>query len=690
MDSEHRRRVRGTATATLLLAACAAAAEPTAGEPADRTADERLGEIVVFGRRDRDPSQISADAERLVAVPGALGDPVSAVFSLPGVVYAGGDTGTPAVRGSGPEDNLYLVDALPVAYVFHSLDVGASVFSDQILGTFELRPAAYGPEFANVTGAVFDIGLRDPRNQPLRTTVDLSMIRSGLFVESGLTEHTAAYASVRQSTFHLFIKSGATSDGIELTKPPRDSDYQAKWVWRLGEHQKLTLAANGATDSAQAGFQSDSQIVAENPDFLGAARLDTHYNNQTLTWDRAVTDGAQIRLAVGHGREVSDSSLGSGYFFNEVLDRDVARALIDAPLGGVNTLHLTGEVSRTRHDADYRQVLFVCNEFDPTCTDNRRGIVAGTPGLLETSRVAALSDSWHPRSDLRVDGGLQWHTNSYTGERFVEPRGAVHWSVTGSTTLSAKAGEYDRLQSTQYLYEGIGNPGLRSARATHYAVGLRDDLGGGYGVSVEPYVKTLSNLPLALDPAQPDAARLYSNDVRGRAYGADLFLEKKRTDRWSGWLALSYARSERTDERTGLTSRYYLDTPVIANAVWSYQWRPTIDVGARLTVRSGQPTTPIVGVAENPYFPGYVTPLYGAPYSTRLPTYRRLDLRIKWSFSLYGNPSSLSLDVINALNSKNVETRVLDYLKSTAGGPVYTKDYEGLPFFPALTLRVRF
>ena len=174
MDSEHRRRIRGTATATLLLAACAAAAEPTAGEPADRTADERLGEIVVFGRRDRDPSQISADAERLVAVPGALGDPVSAVFSLPGVVYAGGDTGTPAVRGSGPEDNLYLVDALPVAYVFHSLDVGASVFSDQILGTFELRPAAYGPEFANVTGAVFDIGLRDPRNQPLRTTVDLS------------------------------------------------------------------------------------------------------------------------------------------------------------------------------------------------------------------------------------------------------------------------------------------------------------------------------------------------------------------------------------------------------------------------------------------------------------------------------------------------------------------------------------
>ena len=180
------------------------------------------------------------------------------------------------------------------------------------------------------------------------------------------------------------------------------------------------------------------------------------------------------------------------------------------------------------------------------------------------------------------------------------------------------------------------------------------------------------------------------NDVHGRAYGLDLLLEKKRLDRWSGWVAVSYSRSERTNDRTGLASRYYLDTPIVANAVVSYQWRPSIELGARLTVRSGQPTTPIVGVVENPYFPGYVAAEYGVPYSERLPTYTRLDLRAKWSFSLYGIPSSLSLDIINVTNAKNVEARQLDYLKSVVGGPVYTKDYEGLPFFPALSLRMSF
>lgn len=673
----------------MLLVLLALRAHPVLAQN-DAPAAASLPEIVVFGRPDRDPSEITADARRLVDVPGSLGDPVSAAFSLPGVVYAGGDTGTPAVRGSGPADNLYLVDALPVAYVFHTLDIGASVFSDLILGSFELRPSAFGPEYANVTGAVFDLGLRDPRNQPLHTTVDLSMLRSGVFVESGLGERVAAYASLRQSTFHLFIKSNATSDGIELEKAPRDGDYQTKLVWRIDERQKLSLAANGANDSAQAGFQADSQIVAENPDFAGTARLDTRYDNQSMTWDYARPGAAQVRAALGHASEVTDSFLGSGYYYDERLDRLTGRLLYDQPLGSVHTLHLTGEWQRNEHRADYREVLFVCNEFDPTCIDVRRGVVSGAPQLTETSRVLALSDTWHAAPTLRADLGVQLHANSYSGERFAEPRGAVHWSATPATTLSVKAGRYDRFPDLAYLYDGLGNPKLKSSRAEHFAFGVRHRFGNGYELSVDPYYKRLSGLPLALDPGYPDAARLYSNDVRGSAYGADVFLEKQRTERWSGWLALSYARSDRTDERTGVTSRYYLDTPVIANAVWSYQWRPAIDFGARLTVRSGQPTTPIVGALANPYFPGYVTPLYGEPYASRLPTYRRLDLKVRWRFRLCGYDSSLSLDLINALNSKNVEARQLDYRRTVAGGPVYTKDYEGLAFFPSLTLRVTF
>src|ERR1700744_867169 len=110
-------------------------------------------------------------------------------------------------------------------------------------------------------------------------------------------------------------------------------------------------------------------------------------------------------------------------------------------------------------------------------------------------------------------------------------------------------------------------------------------------------------------------------------------------------------------------SNYCLDPPFILNAVANYQWRPWISVGARLTVRSGQANTPIVGVEENTDFPGHVAPVFGTPYSTRLPMYERLDARIQWTFRTRF-PSSLPLDVINVLNRHNVDYQQLDYTSS--------------------------
>ena len=64
-------------------------------------------------------TEITEDAEKLINMPGALGDPLRAVYALPGVVAAGGSMGEPAVRGSSPDDNYFEVDFMPAGYIFH-------------------------------------------------------------------------------------------------------------------------------------------------------------------------------------------------------------------------------------------------------------------------------------------------------------------------------------------------------------------------------------------------------------------------------------------------------------------------------------------------------------------------------------------------------------------------------------------
>ena len=107
-------------SAWLLLSLCAWNAQ----------ADSAVEETLVQGRKS-DYSIITENAQKIIDVPGSLGDPLMAVFSLPGVLSEG-EGGAPAVRGSSPSDNLYRVDGAPAGYVFHAFST--SIFNENING----------------------------------------------------------------------------------------------------------------------------------------------------------------------------------------------------------------------------------------------------------------------------------------------------------------------------------------------------------------------------------------------------------------------------------------------------------------------------------------------------------------------------------------------------------------------------
>lgn len=416
-------RARHRALTALLAASFVITPLRGLAQTADSTARgsaSSMIEVIVTAKHETDSTQMTEATKELVQVPGSLGDPLSAVFSLPGVVYAGGDEGVPAVRGSGPADNLYVVDSLPVPYVFHAFDISGSVFNENILRSFNLYPAGYGPEYANVTGGVFDIALRDPKNRPFTATLDLSLLRSGIFLESAITENSAAYLSARVSNLTLFVKKGSSSDDIVVEQPPKDNDYQFRYVWNMTDRQKMTLSANGATDSLGINFQQGSQITAEYPDLAGNAHTDMRYNSQTLAWDLADPSGpgSRLRVVVGHSTSDNNNSYGNGYFYDESLTRESGIALFDSPLSSFHTIHLTAEVVRNEHSADYNQALYVCNEFDPACNNTRRGFVIAAQSLTETESTFALSDTWRMGRALALDLGGQFHENSYTGGTF--------------------------------------------------------------------------------------------------------------------------------------------------------------------------------------------------------------------------------------------------------------------------------
>jgi len=651
-------------------------------------ADPAVEEMIVQGRKS-DYSVITESAQKIIDVPGALGDPLMAVFSLPGVISEGEAGGSPAVRGSSPSDNRYLVDGAPAAYVFHAFST--SIFNENIIQDFELFSAGFGPRYSNAIGGIFDIKLRDPKAQDLRTKVDISILRAGVFVEGEVTENSAFYLSGRGSFLQYFFDSdSAEEEGINVQDAPEDTDYQFKYQYRLSDEHKLTLSANGATDLAAAEFTELSTEVMEEPDFAGDAKIKNAYNNQSLRWQFAASATSELDVQIGHYQKNDDTFWGGDkYFFDMTTDEIYALANYNFLVGNSHNISLGLESHNAEYSYDARFINYVCTEFDPDCELRRGELIVADDQVIIQEQSAYINDHWVITDALALDLGVQSHYNDFTEETFNHPRMAVAWEFIDNWTLSTSAGSYNRLPDIDKTFPQIGNTELKSPTSNHYTLGIKQELANEWSWSITSYYKTMDNLPLAgdvNDATQPP----YTNNVEGEAYGVDLFINKGLTDRWYGWLAISASRSTRTNQLTDVEQDYYLDTPVVVNWVMNYQMNEKWDVGTRLTLQSGRAITPIIGIQPNPYFENRILPVYGEPYSENLPIYARLDLRFKREMTLWGYSGTYNIDILNALNRHNVTDRTLDYKRTQSPQDIKLEDEVGMGIIPAVGMSLIF
>lgn len=669
---------------------CAAQANMAAAADKKPAAQADFDEVVITSRRESDYSVITEQAQKIIDVPGALGDPLMAAFSLPGVL-AKGEGGAPAVRGSSPSDNRYMVDGAPAGYVFHSFST--SVINENIIQDFQLYSAGFGPSYSNAIGGVFDIKLRDPKHEPLTTKLDLNVLRAGAFFEGEVTENSAFYFSGRGSLLQYFLDDKAKEeiekkDGVRVQSAPQDTDYQFKYVYDINANNKITLSANGATDLAAADFTNSSTEVMQDPDFAGDAKIKNKYDNVSLNWRSQGDQGSVFNVQLGQYVNHNDTKWGDGkYLFNMKNTDAYVVAHYDFLLGNVHTISVGTEAHRVNYHYDARFINYVCTETDPDCAYRRGELVDTKDDINVNEGMAFINDHWLITDKLALDIGEQAHYNNFTDETFYNPRVALAWNFIDNWTLTSSAGAYDKFPEIDKLFPEVGNPKLKSPTSNHLTLGIKQKLNDGWSWSVTGYYKTMDDLPLAM---KANEIPNYTNNTQGNAYGVDVFINKDLINRWYGWLALSTSKSTRTNKLTDVETNYYLDTPVVLNLVLNYKLTDTWTMGGRFTAQTGHAYTPIIGAQKNPYFDNHILPIYGQAFSENLPTYSRLDLRFKHDTTFWGYPGTWNIDILNALNRRNVTDRNLDYKHTTSLQDYKLEDSVGLGIIPAVGMSVTF
>jgi hypothetical protein len=592
---------------------------------------ETLGEMVVTA--ERSPDQVSKNdlnGKAVRQLAGSSGDPLRALQTLPGVATVGGSS-APAVRGSGPGDNAYYVDGLPINRLFHYGDI--SVFNADLIEDFNLYSAAFGPHYADVTGAVIDVALREPRKDRLGGKVDVNVMGANFLAEGPRTDDQSFYFAARRSYVDLLVKQ-VEDKGVTM-QVPHYWDYQGKYLWKLNDTSRLTFHMQGASDVLKLSIAPSAEVAQTQPVLAGNAAFSEISSMQAAVLDTLLSGGSNNTLSFEHTNDHSSSALGTAGTLSLTQDNLRLHDLVRFELSEGHELSLGTELANTavKINADFLNAT--CTQFNPNCDLTSATRQQLTDEFSTSAMSVSAQDRKRVLSYLTLIGGLRYSKENYAHKSYTEPRLGAEWEWSEQTLFTAGWGRHNQYPTDAQWVRVFGNPMLDHIRADHSVLGVKHKVDADWNWKAETYYKKFSNLVVN------DPALNYINAASGKAYGLELLIKKEETDKLSGWFVLNLAKSQRRDDVTGEAFRFEYDQPINTTLVGTYKLSENWSLGGKWAFHSGTPYTPIVGTSGN-YSDGRPIPVYAAVNSGTLPVYHRLDLRLdrnyvfdKWKFNTY-------------------------------------------------------
>jgi len=273
--------------------------------------------------------------------------------------------------------------------------------------------------------------------------------------------------------------------------------------------------------------------------------------------------------------------------------------------------------------------------------------------------------------------------------RSLSPRLAVSTVFRGATFV-ASFGQFRQAPDYQYLVNAAfddttrtgrfrqGNPDLGFEKSTQYEFSLRVRPRRQVAVRANVFVKRLEGLvasvPLGTDPD----SSIFGNADAGSVKGMEVIVEREFRNTWGLRLSYTLQQAEATSTDAFLVRRALTIDPVSGDTLIPAKVEFPLDFDRRhalVAILSGAVparfgpsvlgTRPIAGLEGTlvfRYFSGLpfsrVAPgtdsIIGIPNDARLPSTRTVDLLVRRPFRLGRTAGSLSLDIRNLFNRRNV------------------------------------
>ena len=628
-------------------------------------------------RGRKEVSRTVVDHTIIEKVPGAAGDPLAVVQNLAGVARVPLGSGEIIVRGSAPRDTRVFVGGAEVPTVYHFGGL-RSVLPLAVVEAIDFYPSNFSSYYGRATGGIVDVSLK--RLQPRRAGgyVDLNLLDSGMYLEIPLLREraTIAFAARRSYVDALLAAFFPSDSAIGFATAPRYYDYQAIAQYRPRPGHDFRFMLFGSDDRLTLLFKQPADFDPQ----AGGNQfgLSTTFYRSLFSYAYVPSEDFSNTVRIAQGRNWLAFGIGVLSFDIDVYTsqiRDTARFRFGDRLAwslGADLLFLRGGGTIALPPR--------AKEGQPPANTDYSAIRrAAFAGLTWWSPALFTELELRPWQSLLLVPGVRVDYYSRTDEWTIEPRLSARKEIGQAVVLKGGVGLFHQEPDFGEDYPGFGNPELRTEKAWHYAAGAEWQVAHGLSLDATLFYKSLFDL---VSPTTETTLRdgvvtplIYDNGGRGRVAGFEMLLRRDFSDKLTGWIAYTLARSERRDSGTTEWRLFDYDQTHILTALGSYKLARNWTLGARFRYVSGNPRTPIVGSVVNASADRY-EPLFGAVNSARNPAFHQLDIRIdkRWVFQRW--ILDTYLDVQNVYNHRYAEGLQYSYdyteSKPQAGLPILT------------------
>ncbi|CAN5564432.1 carboxypeptidase-like regulatory domain-containing protein [soil metagenome] len=636
----------------------------------------------------------------------AVNDPARMASSFAGVVNTDDGNNNISIRGNSPNGLQWRMEGVEIPNPNHfsspgTAGGGISILSAQLLSNSDFMTGAFPAEYGNALSGVFDLRLRKGNNEKPEFTVQTGFLGLDLAAEGPIAKgYQGSYLiNYRYSTLSLIGKiidlGDATTNFQDLSfnffLPTKKAGtftlfgfggwsgqtYDAKKDSSVWEDDGERYSSDFSANTVATGV-THSYILGKNT-YLKSALLYSYQLNKDNTQYLQDDFNTQLRY---DGKSLQDKVT-----FSSTLNHKFNTQL--SLRSGVIVNRLGYDVKENAYDFDIAQLKQTIN---------------ASGSAYSVQMFTAMS--YRITHKVTLQGGLHYLGFLYNQTGSLEPRASVRYAMSGKQTITFGYGLHSQLQPIGVYFAKLENAdgsfsqpnkNIGLNKAHHFVASYDRLLTEQLHIKTEFYYQALFNIPIGVDTTTTysminQEGGYFTDPVvntgKGRNVGMELTLEQFmhrdfyfllsgslydskyraidkewRNTRWNGNYAVTFTSGKEFKSLSKSKNKVY-------------------GVNIKLTYSGGQRSTPVdLEASQDAGTTKYVEK---DAFTLQNPYYFRTDVRFSMKRNRPNATHTLSLDIQNVTNRKNIYGSFYDVQSNKI------KTYYQAPLIPILSYKIEF